>query len=284
MNKFMLAAALPLASLAQAETVRVDAHDVYYEVHGTLSPDTVPVLMLHGGMMSFEASFAAFLPELLGTHAVIGVEQQGHGHTPVNDNPISMETMRRDTLGVLDALEVKAAHVVGFSAGGMLALDLAVTAPERVASVVAISAASDPDGFVPGMMEMHREPGYQPPPEVLAMMPSEADFARMAEDTAAKNPGGAAAVEAAMQKLTIFIASDWGRPDAEIAAISAPVLVVNGDSDFITPGHALHLFETIPDSQLAILPGTTHLNILEDPGLPAMVSGFIAGAETNRSN
>ncbi|KZY29919.1 hypothetical protein A3731_25720 [Roseovarius sp. HI0049] len=273
------AAALPLALLAvapvQADTASVDGHDIYYEVHGEITPDTIPVLMLHGGMMSFETSFGAMLPTLTESHTVIGVEQQGHGHTPLHDAPLTAETMRRDTLGVLDALSVERVHVVGFSAGGMLALELAVNAPDRVASVVAISAASQPSGFIPGMIEMQKDPNYQPSPEVLALMPDEEDFAQMAAEIAAKNPGGAETVPQTMQKLTAFITSDWGWPDDRIAGIAAPVLVVNGDTDFIRPEHALHLFRTLPEAKLAILPDTTHLSILEQPALLPMIETFL---------
>ncbi|MEQ8291511.1 MAG: alpha/beta hydrolase [Roseovarius sp.] len=280
MKRLSRAAALPLALVtlaapARADIATVDGHDIHYEVHGELTPDPVPVLMLHGGMMSFEASYGAMLPALTETHTVIGVEQQGHGHTPLHDGPLTAETMRRDTLGVLDALSVDRVHVVGFSAGGMLALELAVNAPERVASVVAISTASQPSGFMPGMIEMQKDPNYQPSPDVLALMPSEADFADMAAEIAAKNPGGAETVPQTMQKMTAFITSDWGWPDDRIAGIAVPVLVVNGDTDFILPEHALHLFRTIPGAQLAILPDTTHMTILEQPALLPMIEAFL---------
>ena len=283
MSRHMLRAAAlaPLASLAQADTARVDGHDVHYEVHGDLASDVIPLLMLHGGMMSFEASFAAMIPDLASDRPVIGVEQQGHGHTPLNDGPITLETMRRDTLGVLDALSVDRAHAIGYSAGGMLALELAVNAPDRVASVAAISAASSPDGFVHGIIEMQKDPAFRPSPEVLAMMPSEAEFGRMAADIAEKNPGGAETAPATMAKLTAFITSDWGWPDARIAGIAAPVLVINGDADFIRPEHALHLFRTIPDAHVAILPDTTHMTILDHPALPDLLRDFLS--EQSRS-
>lgn len=278
------AVVLPLASLAQADTARVNGHDVYYEVHGDPESTATPILMLHGGMMSFEASFAAMVPALAEIHPVIGVEQQGHGHTPLHEGPISLATMRQDTLGVLDALSIDKVHVIGFSAGGMLALELAVSAPERVASVVAISSASSPSGFVPGLIQMQKHPAYEPPAEILAMMPSEEDFARMSADIAAKNPGGKATATATMQKMTEFITSDWGWPDDKVAGIEVPVLVVNGDRDFIQPEHALHLFRTIPDAQLAILPETTHLNILENPALHPMIDRFLRNLEPRRTD
>ncbi|MBY6142014.1 hypothetical protein KUV26_21485 [Leisingera daeponensis] len=58
----------------------------------------MPVLMLHGGMMTFASSFGAMTPELARDRPVIGVEQQGHGHTPLNSTLITLEAMRPLTM------------------------------------------------------------------------------------------------------------------------------------------------------------------------------------------
>ncbi|MGX1499569.1 pimeloyl-ACP methyl ester carboxylesterase [Labrenzia sp. MBR-25] len=281
MKKFTLgtAASLLLVCAAQAETVTVNGHEVYYEVHGDLGGDKTPVLLLHGGMQTIALSFGDFIPEFAGDRPVIGVEQQGHGHTPLNDGPITMETMRIDTIGVLDALSVDKAHVIGFSAGAMLGLDLAVNAPERVRSLTTISGSAFPEGFVPGIIEMQKDPDFVPPPDVLALMPSEDEFAEMFAEIAAVNPGGADTAPVTMKKLTKFITSDWGWTGSQIAAISAPTLVMNGDNDFILAEHALYLSQTIPGAHLAILPNTTHMNILRQPEVIPMIGRFISAIE-----
>ncbi len=277
MKKSLLGAAatLLITSLAQADTVTVNGHDVYYEVHGDLETGETPVLLLHGGMQSIASSFGAFIPDLVEDRPVIGVEQQGHGHTPLNDEPITLETMRIDTIGVLDALSVEKVHVVGFSAGGMLGIDLAVNMPDRLASLTSISGSASPDGFVPGIIRMQKDPDYVPPAEVLAMMPSEEEFAEMFAEIAAVNPGGAEAAPVTMQKMSRFITTDWGWTEQQVAAIPVPSLIMNGDNDFILAEHALYLSKTIPDARLAILPGTTHMNILKQPELKPMIRKFI---------
>lgn len=138
--------------------------------------------MLHGGAMTFESSFGAVIGQLGADRPVIGVEQQGHGHTPLNGDTISLETMRSDTLAVLDHLGVQRAHVVGLSAGGMLGLELAVNAPDRVASLTAISASQNSAGMRPDPVRMQKDPAFVPPPEIAALMPSAEDCARMASD------------------------------------------------------------------------------------------------------
>ena len=259
-----------LASPAVAETVGVDGHDVSYEILGQLANDSVPVLLLHGGAMHTRSTFDQIIPALA-DRVLIGVEQQGHGHTPINDQPITLDTMRRDTLGVLDAAGVTRAHVVGFSAGGILGIDLAVHAPDRVASLSAVSASQNLDGFLPELARMQREPGYRPPPDIAVLMPSPEEFARMQADVAAMNPGGDDAADQMFAKMATFISSDWGWTDAQLASITAPTLIVIGDNDFIRPDHAVHMADTIPHAWLAILPDTTHMSITAHPALPTML-------------
>ncbi|WP_168201386.1 alpha/beta fold hydrolase [Qingshengfaniella alkalisoli] len=275
------ATALMSATVAHADFATVNGHDIYYELHGDLDAGGTPILMLHGGMMNITSTFGEMIPDLLSDYPIIGVEQQGHGHTPLNDQPITLENMRLDTLAVLDAVEVEKVHVVGFSAGGMLALELAVNAPERVESMTAISASTKPEGFLPDLLRVHREPGFQPPPEIAALFPSEDEFAEMSADIAEMNPGGAEVVPETMGKMSQLIASDWGWSQDQIAGISAPALIAIGDNDFILPKHAVEMAETIPDAHLAVLPNTTHMTILEQPELLPIIKRFIQASVAN---
>lgn len=282
MNHALRAAAaliLAGATAAGAETLQVNGHQVYYEVHGDLASGETPILLLHGGMMNTTSTFGALIPDLSADRPVIGVEQQGHGHTPLNDNPINLETMRTDTLAVLDALKVDRAHVVGFSMGGMLGLELAVNAPDRVASLTAISATQNKDGMLPDLIAMNGDPTHQPSPEVAALLPTEADFAIMVRDFAEMNPGGADAFAQTMAKTGALITSDWGWSDQQLAAITAPVTIALGDSDFMRPAHAVHMAETIPGASLAVLPDTTHMTIMTRPELPIVIARRIDTSE-----
>lgn len=264
----------------QGRTLQVAGHETYYEQHGDLTPGISPILLLHGGSMHIGSTFGRVIPALAAQHPLIGVEQQGHGHTPINDQPISLTTMRADTLAVLDALNVPRAHVVGFSAGGMLGLDLAVNAPERVASLTAISASQNFDGFLPDLARMQREPGFQPPPEIARLMPSPEEFAQMQADVARLNPGGTDAADQLFQKMGNFITGDWGWSDADLAGIAAPVQLLLGDTDFIRLDHALHMAATIPGAWLGILPDTTHRSIMDHPALPGLILHRIEETQT----
>lgn len=245
-----------------ANRVTTNGLDIYYEVHGEISLGETPVLLLHGGMGAIGTDFAELLPALTRDHTVIGIEQQGHGRTGGRDAPITLASMRADTLAVLDALEVEKVHVVGFSMGGMLALDLGVHAPGRLATLTALSASQNAEGMHPEIVEMNRDPSYRPSPEIAALMPSEEDFAAM-RDAFADNPSGPDQFERTFEALSSFINSDWGWSDDQLAAIGTPTLLVVADRDFMPVAHAASMAERIPHAQFAVLPDTTHLTITQ---------------------
>lgn len=271
--------ALALATPARADFTTVDGHEIYYETHGDPASGRTPVLLLHGGMNTIEMNFSDLIPRLAANRPVIAVEQQGHGHTADRDAPVTLATMRRDTLAVLDDLGVEQAHVVGFSMGGMLGLELAVNAPDRVASLSALSASANVDGMIPEIVKMNRDPEFRPSPEVAAILPTPKDFEAM-QAGFANNPSGPSNFEVMMEKLGTLITSDWGWSDQQLSDIGAPVLIAIGDRDFTLPGHAVHMSETIPNARLAILPDTTHMTITKQPDLiQPMIEDLIASAE-----
>lgn len=237
--------------------------EVYYEVHGDLAPDTVPFLVLHGGMGTVVGDFGALLPELAAQRPVIGVEQQGHGHTGGRDAPMSLKAMQKDTLAVLDALGVDRVHVVGFSMGGMLAMELGISSPDRLETLTAISVSQNLEGMHPAIAEVNRNPGATLSPEALELMPSEEDFARMQAGFAA-NPDGPEQFQRTLANLHAFMVSGWGWSDEELAALKVPSLIVLGDSDFTPVDHAARI-AGLTGAQLAIMPDATHLSIMSRP-------------------
>lgn len=252
------------APAQRSDRVTVDGLAIHYEVHGALSPRETPILLLHGGMGSIQTDFAALLPALAENHVVIGVDQQGHGRTGGREAAITLKTMREDTLAVLDALNVDRVHVVGFSMGGMLALELGVHAPERIATLTAISATQNLEGMHPDIVAMNRDPSHKPAPEIAALMPTEQDFAEM-QAGFADNPSGPDQFERTFSQMSTFITSDWGWSDEELASITAPTLLALGDTDFAPVEHAAGMAKLIRDAQLAVLPDTTHLTITRRP-------------------
>ncbi|KHQ49854.1 alpha/beta fold hydrolase [Mameliella alba] len=257
----VLVGAMATPALAQDTEGRAMSGDlgIYYQVHGDLGSGMVPFLVLHGGMGTIEGDFGALLPGLAARRPVIGVEQQGHGRTGGRDMPVTLAAMRADTLAVLDALDIERVHAVGFSMGGMLALDLALAAPERLATLTAISVSQNLDGMYPAIAEMNRNPTTEPSPDALKLLPSEEDFARM-QAGFADNPDGPEQFGRTFAQLQAFMVSGWGWSDQELATLAVPTLLALGDSDFTPVDHSAHMAAST-GAQLAVLPDTTHLLI-----------------------
>jgi pimeloyl-ACP methyl ester carboxylesterase len=230
----------------------VNGLELYYEVHGTGQP----LVLLHGAYMTIDA-MGEVVPALAETRQVIAVELQGHGRTADIDRPLSYEQMADDTAALLRHLGIEQADVFGFSMGGGVALQVAVRHPDVVRKLVVASASYTSDGMHPELLEMI--PTIMP--EVFAGSPIEEDYLRTAP-----NPDDFPTLVAKLKQLDM---EPFAWPPEDIQGISAPTLIIVGDSDAIRLEHAVELFRLLgggvmgdlsglPKSQLAVLPGTTH--------------------------
>jgi len=240
---------------------------MYYEVHGE-DGDARPLVLLHGGLLTIDLSFGAVLPELAAGRQVIAAELQGHGRTADIERDIDLGFMASDVAGLLDHLGVGQADVLGFSLGAGVALQLTVDYPGRVGRLIAASAGYASDGFHPEISNpaLHA---------TSTRMPTAEDFGQMREayERVGPDPGH---FEAFAAKASQAANNLKGWTAAELGGITAPTLLVFGDHDFIRLEHAVQMHELIPGSQLAVLPGTTHMGVLRRADLIVpLVAGFL---------
>src|SRR3954464_12371893 len=227
----------------------VNGVHMYYETYG----DGTPLVLLHGGMLSIDLNFAGLIPTLAKKHRVIGVELQGHGRTADTDREITPAALASDVVGLLDHLGIARAHVLGHSMGGAVTMELAVSYPDRVRSVVPISVSVRPDGVHPDLTDPSK---FATSP----IMPTPEDFAEFSAEYKRLSPHPDHFDEF-LATLSPSNADLQGGCDDKLAAITAPVLLVQGDRDFTTNEHAALMQQLIPGSQLAILPNTTHMQV-----------------------
>jgi pimeloyl-ACP methyl ester carboxylesterase len=237
----------------------VNGLQMYYEIHGAGEP----LVLLHGSFGAIDL-WGPILSTLAETHQVIAVELQGHGHTAdIIDRPLGYEQMADDVAALMEHLGIEHADVVGYSMGGTTGLQLAIRHPELVRKLVTVSPNYRSDGYYPellaGLSMMTLETFVGTPEEAayLRHAPHPEDFPVLVE------------------KLK-DLPRDFAFPDEDVASITAPTLVVLGDSDVVRPEHAVALFRllgggvpsdltgSLPNSQLAILPGTTHRSIVNE--------------------
>lgn len=243
---------------AQSGYAAVNGLKMYYEIHGA---GGAPLVLLHGAFSAIGTSFAALLPSLAATRQVIAFELQAHGRTADIDRPMSLEQLADDVAAALQELGVAQADLFGYSMGAGVALQVAVRHPQRVRKLVLASVTYHRGGFHPGLMEGLE----QMQPEMMHGSPWHEEYLRIAP-----NPDGFAALFA---KKTAMDRGIKDIPAEVIRQITAPTLLIVGDSDIIQPEHAVELFRLLgggvvgdmaglPRAQLAVLPGTTHVTLV----------------------
>jgi pimeloyl-ACP methyl ester carboxylesterase len=251
----------------------INGLQIYYEIHGS---GGTPLLLLHGGIVG-SVTFAPLLPGLSANRQVITIDLQGHGHTRDIDRPLRDETMADDVAGVLAHLEIEQADLLGYSMGGGVALQTAFRHPEIVRKLIIVSATMRHDGSYP---------------EVLAQLDQLESNAPQLGAQVAQSPLATVYPEADWETLFAKAGEmasrdyDWS---ANVAAITAPSMLIFADADSIRPEHMVEFYKLLgggqrdagvdgslrPTSRLAILPGTTHYDILTFPGFADIVTAFL---------
>ena len=247
----------------------VNGLEMYYEIHGTGEP----LVLLHGAYMTIDA-MGEVVPSLAKTRRVIAVELQGHGRTADIDRALSYEQMADDTAALLRHIGIEEADIFGYSMGGGIALQVTIRHPEVVRKLVLASVYYNNDGVYPEMLETIETIT----PEAFTGTPWREEYDRIAP-----NPEDFPTLVAKLKELDLTFV---GWPPEDIQAIEAPALVIIGDSDVVRPEHTVEMFRLmggvagdlagLPSSRLAVLPGTTHVGLVERSDLlVSMIGEFL---------
>ena len=132
--------------------IEIDGIGIFYREAGRAD---APVVVLLHGFPSSSRMYDGLIPLLAPHHRVIAPEQQAHGHSGDRATPLSFEQMADDTAALLEQLGIHDADVLGFSNGGVVALELAIRHPALVHRLVLCSSfhvrADLPDALWSGM-------------------------------------------------------------------------------------------------------------------------------------
>jgi len=255
----------------------VNGLNLYYETCGTNETD-VPLILLHGtfGTVSM---FDPILAALAKQRKVIAIELQGHGHTADIDRPITYEHLADDVSALIKCLGLGQADVLGYSLGGLVAQQVAIRTPKVVRKLVVCGSPCKKSGWYPEVNAATAAINAQMAKSWVGS-PMHAAYARVAPkpDDWVNFVSKCAGVHSA----------DWDW-SSDVAKLKKPVLIVVGDADGVRTSHAVEFFEllgggkkdggwdgsSMVSSRLAILPATTHYNLLAYPALPSMVLSFL---------
>lgn len=220
-----------------------------------------PVFLLHGGP-AHANYFGHQVEALQKTRRVIVVDTRGHGRSTMDARPLGYDQFADDIVAVMAHLGITKADFVGWSDGGITALDLAMRHPERVRRVVAFGANVTTSGT---LADADKKPAFgafltRAKTEYAALSPTPKGFAHLDE------------------KLAAMYAKQPNWTDKQLATITAPVLVMDGDHDeVIDPEHTKHIARAIPNARLRFLKDTSHFSFLQDPAsFNQAVLGFLA--------
>ena len=242
--------------------------ELYYEIHGS---GGTPVVLIHGSFCTIEICFGQVIPTLAQKRQVIAFEQQGHGRTRLlPKHPFTVTQMVKDTVAVMNQLGVKKADVVGYSTGAAVALELVLAHPNLVNKVTLISGVYEKSGARKELLEMM--------PKLTVEMMKQSPWYEAYKKVAPKD------TFAELVERVKSIDDSKTHPEKSIRAIKSPVQLVVADSDILYLDHAVKFFRLLggdvpgdmvprPQSQLAIIPGATHVTMMLEKA--PLVTGMI---------
>ena len=222
-----------------------------------------PLVLLHGGLTDARF-FSANVPALAERFRVYTPDARGHGHTPDLPGPITPELLLQDTVAFLTTVVGGPVHLAGHSLGAVTALHVALRYPGLVRRLILISASIRPPALgAPG-----------------SPWPGLADLVRFLGPRYGEvSPDGQAHFPVVASKVVTMLAGGPALVQAELGGVSSRTLLMAGDEDAVSLDDTLVLYNGIPDTELAIVPGTTHFLLREKPALcNAIMLDFLTGA------
>ena len=232
-----------------------------------------PLLCITGFTIS-SAIYEPVLPLWSARFDCITYDNRGSGRSGTPLRTTSMAELAADAARLLDALDVPSAHVFGISMGGMIAQELALRFPERVRGL--LRAGTTPGGpraarpavrelaaAGAGLVATGRRAGR---PWLAPLLFSEAFRAEQPERVRELLTHFAAHGPTAWGANAHWWATVYHDTVGRLGQIQAPTLVLHGGEDRFAPlANARLLARRIPDAELAVIPGTGHAFILEQP-------------------
>ena len=274
-------------------TAKVDSIELYYEEKGSGDP-----LLLIMGLAADSTAWMFQVPDFAKRYRTVTFDNRGVGRSAKPPGPYTIHLMADDAAALLDALDIRRAHVLGVSMGGMIAQELAIRHPERVRGLILACTFPEPDAEV----ERQREFGMQQfggtvtasgemqidlsaldplmffqhlPPRVFNQSFIDTELPRLMQLFA-----GALQYGFSMEAILGQVAAVMGhRATDRLHQIKAPTLVITGDADLlISPGNSDVLARSIPGAKLVKVPGGSHGFNLETPEVfNRHVLDFLAG-------
>lgn len=245
-----------------------------------------PVVVLLHGIGGNHAVWNEVIPRLSSTFRVLAPDLRGHGRSPApKDSHYTFRELEGDVIRLLDGKHVASAHIVGLSGGALLALRLALDAPERARSLILVSGAAYTDAHTRAVAQRWEETYAKEGADRFALrVLKDLYYPDWIED----HLDFADEVRAQAKHLDLAPTTKWSHAMQEfderkrIGTLRPPTLVVQAmDDAVVDASHGRILRQSIPSAQIRILAETGHMVPVERPEETAQaIASFVQAVES----
>ena len=286
-----------------AKKVHVGDIDIAYKILGKGEP----ILLFNGASDSMDAWDPSFLTGISSNHTVIVFDQRGIGNSTVGSKPYTYPQLANDTAGLLDALKIPKADVMGYSLGGHIAQAFTISHPEKVNRLILVASSCGGKDSIPKPPEFKKLQAdvvnkslYNIPitQELKALNaaalgsgwvklhPESVDIPANTTSLQQLKPGLTPEIANKQKNLGIWENTNWSGACDEEAKLAKPTLVITGtdDNDYMPHGNALILASKIPGAWLIQIKDAGHAVMNQYPEeIGKIVNTFLSTTENHPS-
>ena len=243
--------------------VHVGDIDIAYKVFGKGDP----FLLISGSGLTMDAWEPSILKELSSNHTVIIFDNRGVGNTTIGTKPFSIQQFANDTVGLLDALKIQKADVLGFSMASFIAQEITLLHPEKVNRLILYGATCGGEETIPQTPQVVKilsdlvNNRMQDPEKILSVtFPLE--WVKSHPNSTIPESKEIVTSNTLKQQFNLnegWLATNWSGVCSQLTKISKPTLVITGTEDVAVPAaNSLILAQKIPGAWLVQIKGGGH--------------------------
>jgi pimeloyl-ACP methyl ester carboxylesterase len=248
--------------------ILLNQRQIYYESHG----DGFPLILIRG-FGSCADHWYAQTPDFSSRYRVVTFDNRGVARSSDSQEPFTIKDMADDTIGLMDGLRIKRAHILGLSMGGMIAQEIAIGHPRRVKGLILASTHCGGKGqerAAPNVLQSFErlitdgslEARLKAFSHLFAphTMRDKPNSVQKYLSVSAKHPVSPDALKKQGEAVQGHDACD------RLQLIESHTLVLTGSADeLVPPVNSTILAEAIPRSELVIIQGCGHQVLIEEP-------------------
>ena len=242
--------------------IQTNGVQLFYDLTG---PAAAPVVVFSNSLGTTLEMWDAQVRALASRYRCLRYDTRGHGRSPAGERAVTIDALADDLVGLLDALEIETAHVVGLSLGGMTAQAFGVRYPQRTASLVLMATAAHlpPAEAWDQRVQLVRSEGMTAIVDTVVGRWFTADTLALSPEIVRPIRDRVLALDRQGYAACCLAVRDMDLRE-QIGAITVPTLVVAGEDDPVTPLEmAENIVARIPGAELTVVPEAAHLVAVE---------------------